>query len=74
MVDPLSVTRPADTYRESISELSDHGMNEKIVLFEIIDQFLYVTSLRRCEILFLFEYRESEKYSYISLLSLLIFY
>jgi len=49
MIDPLSVTLPADTYRECIRELSVHGMNEKIVLFEVIDQFLYVTYLRRCE-------------------------
>jgi len=74
MIDTLSVTFPADTYRERIKELSDHGMNERITLFEIIDQLLHVTSLRRGEILFLFEYRESEKCSYISQLSLLIYY
>jgi len=66
MIDTLSVTLPADAYGERINELSDHGMNEKTTLFEIFDQFLYVTSLRKCEILFLFEYRESEKCSYIS--------
>jgi len=66
MIDTLSVTLPADTDRERINELSDHGMNERITLFETFDQLLYVTSLRRCEILFLFEYRESEKCSYIS--------
>jgi len=66
MIDTLSVTLSADTYRERINELSDHGMNKRITLFEIIDQLLYVTSLRRCKILFLFEYRESEKCSYIS--------
>jgi len=66
MIDTSSVTFPADTYRECINELSDHGMNERINLFEIIDQLFYVTSLRRCGISFLFEYRESEKCSYIS--------
>jgi len=66
MIDTLSVTFPADTHRECINELSDHGMNENIILFEIFYQILYGTSLRRCEILFLFEYRESEKCSYIS--------
>jgi len=38
MIDTSSVTFPADTYRECINELSDHGMNERINLFEIIDQ------------------------------------
>jgi len=66
MIDTSSVTFPADTYRERINELSNHGMNKKRPLFEITDQFLYVISLRRCEIFFLLEYRESEKCSYIS--------
>jgi len=37
MIDTLSVTFPADTYRERINKLSDHRMNEKITLFEIFD-------------------------------------
>jgi len=66
MIDTLSVTLSLDTYRERINGLSKHGMSEKIISFRIFDQFLYVTSLRRCKILFIFEYRESEKCSYIS--------
>jgi len=53
MTETLSVTLSADIYRERINELGDHGMNEKITLFEIIDQLLHVISLRRYEILFL---------------------
>jgi len=65
ITDTSPVTPPADIDREHINELGDHVMTEKTNLFATIDQPLYVISLWICG-LCSFEYRESEKCSYIS--------